>query len=534
MIVVEKFSGVAPGVSPYKLSDPMAADAQNVRFDRHRLDTWKGMSVVEAVPANTASIFPYNNTWLNSTFRRHYVRTLIPNDVRERIVYSDSDYPKIQSGIEIYKLGIPVPGTLTSLLETAGDISDPLLVENWSYVITYVDAWGAEGPPSAATASIEVGSGGSVRLTFPSLPTGNFNFGAGALLRIYRTNTGSATTGFQFVTELPITTADYVDAEVGGNLQEVLPSTEWIGPPDDDTATYPDGPLIGLVELPNGVLAGYSGNSVYFSEPYLPHAWPLRYRKATSAQIQGLVPIDSGLLVLTEESPYLVVGTLPAAMILAPMESDQACVSNEGYVDMGGYALYPSPDGLVVAQGNSTDLVTSEYFTKEAWQALNPSTFRAFKYDDKYLAFYGDVADGTGLIYDPRGEAAAFSFLNLKVNAGYQDPLTDKLYLAYIDDVNAWQLGEFDAGSALSLEWTSKIFRLPKPKSYAAASCKADTYPVTLDVYAGGSLAFTLTFNDDRPRRIPGGFKNREWQLKVTATSGVDLIGLYESMAQAF
>lgn len=533
MITLEKFSGIAPGISPYKLSDAMATLANNVRFDRHRLDNWKGMQAIEGVAANTASIFPYNGSWLTSTFRRHYVRTIIPNDVRERIVFTDSDYPKIRSGAEEYRLGIPSPSTTAATLEVAGDKSDPLLIENWSYIISYVDAWGAEGPTSQATNTIEVGQGGSVRIVFPTVPTGDYNFGAGALIRIYRTNTGATSTEFQYVDEVAITSADYVDSALGSTLQEVAPSVDWIGPPDDDIATYPDGPLLGLVELPNGVLAGYSGNSVHFSQPYLPHAWPLKYRKATSAKIKGLVPIDSGLLVLTEEHPYLIIGTLPDSMILAPMESDQACVSENGYVDMGGYALYPSPDGLVRAQGNTTQIVSSEYFTKEAWQALTPETFRAFKYDDKYLAFYGDVTDATGFVFDPRGQAAAFSQLNLEVNAGYQDPLTDKLYLAYIDELDVWQLGEFDAGSTLTFEWQCKIFRYPRPTAFNVISCKADAYPVDVEVFADGVSQFAITLNDDTPRKIPGGFKAREWQLKITSSNPVDFVGLFKSMAEA-
>lgn len=533
MITLEKFSGLAPGISPYKLSDAMATIADNVRFDRHRLDNWKGMSVIEAAAVNTASIFPYNGSWLTSTFRRHYVRTIIPNDVRERIVFTDSDYPKIRSGAEEYRLGLPAPGSTTAAIEVDGDKSDPLLIENWSYIISYVDAWGAEGPTSTATNTIEVGEGGSVRITFPTIPTGDYNFGAGALIRIYRTNTGTTSTEFQYVDEVAITSLDYVDSKTGSELQEVAPSIGWIGPPDDDIATHPDGPLKGLVELPNGVLAGYSGNSVYFTEPYLPHAWPLAYRKSTSAVVVGLVPIDAGLLVLTQEHPYMIIGTLPDSMVLAPIESDQACVSENGYVDMGGYAIYPSPDGLVQAQGNTTQIITAEYFTKEAWQALQPETFRAFKYDDKYIAFYGDIDDATGLVFDPRGQAAAFSKLALKVNAGYQDPLTDKLYLSYKDDANAWQLGEFDAGAVLPFEWQCKIFRYPRPKAFTTLSCKADAYPVDIEVFADGVSKFTITLNDDAPRKIPGGFKAKEWQLTVTSSNAVDFIGLFESMAQA-
>ena len=51
-------------------------------------------------------------------------------------------------------------------------------------------------------------------------------------------------------------------------LQLPLTSDLYEAPPND---------LQGICLHSSGALAGYSGNTLRFSEPYLPHAWPADY-----------------------------------------------------------------------------------------------------------------------------------------------------------------------------------------------------------------------------------------------------------------
>mgnify|MGYP001502416508 CR=1 FL=1 len=80
-------------------------------------------------------------------------------------------------------------------------------------------------------------------------------------------------------------------------MAEVIPSTDWIAPPDDDTALYPDGPMKGLISLPGGILAGFTGKRICFSEPFLPHAWPVNYRITLEEEIVGIKVISKNHLV---------------------------------------------------------------------------------------------------------------------------------------------------------------------------------------------------------------------------------------------
>ena len=59
------------------------------------------------------------------------------------------------------------------------------------------------------------------------------------------------------------------DTSNNDELAEVIPSYYWVAPPDDDSSTYPDGPMKGLTALPNGIMAGFTGKRVCFSEAFL-------------------------------------------------------------------------------------------------------------------------------------------------------------------------------------------------------------------------------------------------------------------------
>ena len=96
-----------------------------------------------------------------------------------------------------------------------------------SYVYTFVSSYGEEGPPSAASTVITTDD--NAVITVSNLSTAgaksNNNFGSGAgTKRIYRSNTGSNTTAFQFVAEVAMATTSYDDTSNNDELAEVIPS----------------------------------------------------------------------------------------------------------------------------------------------------------------------------------------------------------------------------------------------------------------------------------------------------------------------
>lgn len=525
-LTIEQFAGLAPKVSPKKLGDALATIADNVRLDKGHLAPWKGLlSTGESVPAGSQSIYPYNNGWLAWSADVDVAGNITPNDVRQRLVYTGDGYPKIRSGDAEFRLGVPRSSSPVTSVIKEGDKAVLTYVRNQSYRVSFVDAWGAEGPLSDPSLTHEIGVGGEVKLTLPAVPTGDYNFGAGARKRIYRSNSGSSSGIWQYVGEVAITADTYTDSKEPAELQEQAITENWIGPPDDDTSLYPDGPLLGLCPVPGGSLCGYSGNTVCLSEPYVPHAWPLDFRTTIpDGEINGIVPVASGLLVVTDKKPYVVQGSSPSAITAIQLESNQSCVSKRSLVDMGGYALYASPDGLVMADGSGARVVTEPFFTKHEWTDYEPETIRAWQYEGKYIAQYG--SDGKGFIFDPAGETASFTTFTLDMAAGHFSVKDDTLYLANDNG----QLFKFDAGGPLPMTWQSKVFVLPSALGLSILRVEAEAYPVTVTVMADDKVLLAKTIRSGLPVRIPGSTRAKRWQVKVEGINGVEFLCLTDSM----
>jgi hypothetical protein len=373
-------------------------------------------------------------------------------------------------------------------------LADQLPDFSTSYIYTFVTAYGEEGPPSAASTVITTDDNATI--TVSNLSTGpvksNSNLGAGAVKRIYRSNTGSNTTAFQFVAEIAMATTSYDDTASNDELAEVIPSYYWVAPPDDDSSTYPDGPLKGLTALPNGIMAGFTGKRLCFSEPYLPHAWPTDLRMAIEEEIVGIAAAGNGLIVGTKGSPYLVTGSDPRSMSAIKIEAAQACLSKTSLVDMGPYVIYAGPEGLVAVAGTDVQVITEGLITPDQWQDnYYPSTINATLWKGRYLAFYNTGSGYGGFIFDPRGGKNALTTLSASalVRGTFTDP----------DDGNAYliignQIKQFQGGStAQTYTWKSKEFVPPKPTSMGFLKVNAEAFPATIKVYGDGVLFYTGT-----------------------------------------
>jgi len=389
-------------------------------------------------------------------------------------------------------------GTSSSITNgaTFNDASSALTDFSTSYVYTFVTAYGEEGPPSAASTVVTTDDNRVINLSGLETSTSkaNANFGSGAKKRIYRSNTGSNTTVFQFVAEVNMSATTYEDSSDNADLEEIIPSTYWIGPPDDDTTLYPDGPMKGLTALPNGVFAGFTGKRICFSEPFLPHAWPVTYRITLEDNIVAIGAAGNGLIVTTEGRPYLIAGTDPQSMSAYRMEAAQACLSKKSLVDMGPFVLYAGPEGLVAAAGSEVKVVTEGLISPDQWQSsYYPSTIKGFLWKGRYIGFYHTGSAYGGFIFDTRGGEPTFTTLSESnaVPGGFTDPDDNELYIIIDDDIKKFQ------GSATNetFTWKSKEFVTPKPISMGFAKVDAEAFPVTLKVYGDGSVIYNATIS---------------------------------------
>lgn len=555
----DRFSGIAPGVSPRLLAEQFAQTAQNLDFESGRLNPVTTDSDTFTLANSTRrSIFFYRDTnWLqwddDDVFA---VEGPIPADTLDRLYWTGEDYPRIGTATTIiagssypqasYRLGVPAPANAPGTTKT-GTADDTQTPDDVSYVYTFVTAFGEEGPPSPASTAFERTDTETVTVSVPSSdhPNGNYNFGTGAKKRIYRSNTGSTNTQFQFLAEIPFTTTSYSDTTSSFALGEVLPSGTWIGPPDDNTSLYPDGPLTGLTPVANGVFAGFTGKRLCLSEPFLPHAWPIDYRITLEEDIVAIGSVSNGIVALTDGAPYFVTGVDPSAMTAVKLDIAQACVNTRSVVDMGDYLLYAGPDGLVAVSGGQGEVVTNGLISVKQWNDdFNPTTYRAFKHENTYVAFWS----GGGFVYDPRAGEAALSTLSYTgdVRGGFTNPKDGELYIIVGNKIKKYRGGTTNK----TLKWKSKQYVTPKPVSMGWVSVHAQAYPVTVRVWADGTqiAVYSLSYSSNTYTQtvtVPSGASTgtlREpimrlpavvaqvWEVEVEGSVQIDEVCLAQSM----
>lgn len=385
------------------------------------------------------------------------------------------------------------------------------LVESRAYVYTYVSSLNEEGPPSPPSNLVDVYDGDTVNISSLAPPASPYTSYV-TKYRIYRTSTGIENTDYLFVKEIDVATTT-TDAVRNVGLQGPLETTEWDPPPDE---------LRGMVTLPNGTLAGFVGNQVWFSEPYYPHAWP--YKKQIDANIVGLAVFSTSLLVLTDRTPYVFTGAHPRQMAPRQIDFEQPCLAKRGIVVVRDTVLYPSPDGLAAVGAGGASIVTEPYLTKREWASYTPASLVAAVLDQAYYA----ISATRSFIFDPGGESPGLVDVTLAGSALVYEPLQDALIYA-----NGTTLSKWDANPAapLTYTWRSQVLRT-EPINMACGRVVADTYPVTFKLFRHGTEVVTRTVQNDDIFRLPSGYLATEYQVEVTANTPIELIHISDSVAE--
>lgn len=456
----------------------------------------------------------------------------------------------------------PSPQCTFTLAYDTSRASDYNVDRYYSY--TFVSAWGEEGPPSISSAVTTVSPIQDCMLTgFDAL--GYTSYDASALyrigqvmtldghyymanqdiddvepftathwddlgttnpfniskVRIYRTVTGDAGTFFKYVDEIAFGETEYLDQKTDADTENEIESTNWYPPP---------GGLQGLVELPNGGMAGFLGRTIYFCEPYRPHAYPRSYAQTVHFDIVGLGVNASGLVVLTKGNPYLLMGTHPSQMIQERIDSTQSCVSKRSIVSMGdtnsAIVIYASPDGLTAISGGVARVISAKYWNRAQWQALNPSTMLAAITEGRYFA----VTSATTFIFDFDEQRSALTTTDETATGLYSDLETDLLYMIQGANLNTWDTGV----AKKTLVWKGKQFVFDRRGSFNVVRVRAQTYPVTIRLYSAGSPTpvTSISILNDVARRVPMLRDNTIWEFQVEATSDVYEILLSSSMGE--
>ncbi len=453
VIKLSAFTGERPLIIPRLLPETAGKAASNVRMDDGGLTPInKAVLTGDTALANAKTIYRHQGTW----YSWPTVVNAAPGPVAsERLYFTGSGVPKVKvSGVD-YPLALAPPaGALTPTVTGTGSGD----VISRTYVYTWVTGFGEESAPSPTSALVNWQPGQTMTLSGFAAPPAGRNI---TKQRIYRSQTGSSGTYLYFIAERAASASNFVDTVPVNGFNEALPSADYNPPPDS---------LTGLISMPNGMMAAFSGRDVYFSQPWQPHAWPQKYIMTVDSDIVALGSIGSVLVVMTEANPYLMTGSTPDTMQSQKLELNLPCINASAVVDLGFAICYPSNDGLAVVRADgSISMATGQLFRRDQWQALSPKTAVAGQHGGLYLFFYdttnakGDRVfgslfinvDGTPFLLRSAVRASALFF-------SIED---SGLYFVTDGDIKIYRFDSPD-GAPETLYWRSKEYWLNEPVNF--------------------------------------------------------------------
>lgn len=450
------FKGELPSLIPRALPDGFSQEAVNVRLDDGGLTPFRQPREVTSLPAPAdkyKTIYRHKGVW--RAWEADVWCAPGPVDSDRLYVFGDGEPKMIYSGAT-YSLAVPAPAAALTATLSGTATSD--LGSTRFYVRTFVTSLGEESQPSPITNEVYWKPGQSVTLSGFSLPP------AGRLVtkeRIYRAQTTFSGTQLFFIAERDVSVSDFIDTVSSTAINEPLPSLDW---------TPPISTLKGLISLPNGNMAAFSGKEVYFCEPWRPHAWPDKYSLTCDFEIVGLGAFGGSMVVMTTGNPYIVTGTHPDSMYMEKLELNYPCLSSRGIEDLGYAVAYPSTDGLVMASQGGPQLVTSGILTREAWEKLNPNSIHSGQRNGRYYCTYqrNDAVMGLvteTIIIDTTGQQAFLIRADFKPDAMFHDVTTGSLF--YIVGPTIYEF-DYIGKPNMAYSWMSKEIIMPKPANFGA------------------------------------------------------------------
>lgn len=302
----------------------------------------------------------------------------------------------------------------------------------YQYVYTnYNPVTGAESAPSPLSAEVDLESGGSATISFSSSGT----------VKLYRIGGNLS----QFSLVATVTGTSYVDSTPDENVLGDILTTEGYGVPP---------PQISYIEEAYGVVFAAAGNTLYFTPPGKPDAWPASNAIEFTEQLTGLAAVANGILVFTALSTYIITGTSAQSFARQLVDSNQGCIHAASIQKWGGAAIWVSSDGICVSQGGPAQVISRPKLGKVSLNVTSSAL-----YDDSY---YAVQSDGTALV-----ASLAYGEVFKLLSLGFSSLVVSKDTLFGWKQGTLWSL--FTGNEFEELEYLSPRFiegRATKDKVY--------------------------------------------------------------------
>lgn len=498
-ISLSNFNGLVPRTGPTNLDPTNAQTAVNTRLQSGEIKAWRGKTeVYQTMQEGVQTVFKLEGpsgegAWAEWTVDTDVVFSPMADLNEHRFYYSEngickkSNWTLAQDGKKntpvprnwLY-MGVPRPDKAPHAVAERKD-TDADNTEVRAYLYTYVSTFGTVTEESAPSDAVNVTcdiTGGTVYFDdFPKPPTDHYNITG---LRLYRAVIGASEISYMLVDQFKIVKGEvitsrrsmnnvkfedgrYPDRRKTDQLGIVLESMYYEEPPKG---------LRGLVNMPNGMIAGFVGNQVWFCEPYLPHAWPSTYMLTTDSQIVGLGVYGNTLVVCTERQPFTIAGTHPSAMTQEKLPMLQPCVNKRSIAYDQYGVLYASSNGLVVIAGGQMDVFSRPLFTREGWLEYNPVVMVGSMYNNNYLCGY-QQGDTAGMFVFARGDTPALIQVEFDPVCFFVERISGYVYGLSHSDGKVYRL-DASTTNLMRYEWKSKRFMYPRSVSFSCAKLEAE------------------------------------------------------------
>lgn len=536
-INLDRFFGEAPVATPISLPEGFAQIALDCDLRSGVLAPIRAprqVMALDVVGVKSIHKFGYQSTvegdwWFAFNQPVSVAKVQLFDDVEERTYFTGawpaggSKLRKTRHDLAIQGAGpypsayldgsVPAPTDAPTVSAAGGDTNvEP---QSWVYLRTFVTTWDEETEPGPPSPRVTVNVGGTVTVgNLGAIPSGSHAINR---QRLYRT---SFTTGgegdYQLVAELPAGQATYEDSTPQAELEmNVLATRGWDAAPDG---------LTGLKNLPNQMAVAHKGFDVYFCVPGAYYAWPIQYAQSLDAAVVAVGGYGQYVVATTGSKTYLGYGTDPEGIILTKAEIPpecSGCVSARSFVSESGGVVYANRNGLVSLSGAGAVLMTKLYADKDAWSAYKPETMLGVLDGARYLGFYDTGTVQRGLIVDPNVQG----IVHTTVHATAVHQHDGRTYIAVGDQLQVW-----DEGSTfLPYTWKSRKYTFPDPFNMSVGKVIADSYPVTLKLFAKGVLKATKVVTSNEEFSLPGKYTASEFEVQLEGLGKVRRVVVAES-----
>lgn len=534
-IAYNKFAGSTPRMADHLVSLGYAAEALDCKFYHGTLQSWREPKLVLQLEEGVTSVHRLGCCWVQSD-KCVDMAEGGPN-CREVFRTGEKEYPEIgivdydECTIAWHRLGVPCAqdAPYIEIMPYDGPDKD---YEGRSYVYQYVNALGQRGAASAASDSLLIRDGNPVMVTGWPVPDPSWEITS---VRIYRSvsgmtglneDTNKLDTTYMLVAEIPIDQPAYIDNMFNEWLAEALVEDEAPPPPDG---------LRGIIQIgTTNTLAGYVGNSVYFSSNNEWHSWPHHFD--LDDNVCGLVESNGNVYVATDGAPYVIGGKANCEqancreIVKLPGKYPMVGCGNRRMAALPQGAVYAAHEGLIALNGTSAPIIlTHGLYAPDDWAKLIPASITPVLNGGKLFvfgyggSFYMQLASGA-----ERGwQLDSHSNLSDRAIDAFETR-TGEFYI-----VKEGGLYQWDRGTQLRPhKWLSPQTFVNTMTTFGAARMVMRNGPESVKIVGDEREILSRSVLRDKVFRLPMWGACSWVQIELTGTAEVSLFALATSMQE--